>query len=51
LIVTCENEVTSLRKNENNGCYRLSVIGNSGISDLGVSHDKYLAEVYAEVNE
>ncbi len=26
-------------------------IGNSGVSDLGVNHDKYLAEIYAEVNE
>ncbi len=26
-------------------------IGNSGVSDLGVNHDKYLAEIYAEVHE
>jgi hypothetical protein len=26
-------------------------IGDSGVTDLGVSHDKYLAEIYAEVGE
>jgi hypothetical protein len=26
-------------------------IGNSGVTDLGVNHDKYLAEIYAEVGE
>jgi hypothetical protein len=26
-------------------------IGDSGVSDLGVNHDKYLTEIYAEVNE
>lgn len=26
-------------------------IGSSGISDIGVNHDKYLAEIYAEVGE
>lgn len=26
-------------------------IGQSGVSDLAVNHDKYLAEIYAEVGE
>ncbi len=26
-------------------------IGRSGISDIGENHDKYLAEIYAEVGE
>ncbi len=26
-------------------------IGDSGVPDLGVNHDKYLAEIYAEVHE
>ena len=26
-------------------------IGHSGVSDLGVNHDKYLAEIYAEVGK
>jgi hypothetical protein len=26
-------------------------IGDSGVTDLGVSHDKYLTEIYAEVGE
>jgi hypothetical protein len=26
-------------------------IGHSGVSDLAVNHDKYLAEIYAEVGE
>lgn len=26
-------------------------IGDSGVPDLGVNHDKYVAEIYAEVKE
>jgi hypothetical protein len=26
-------------------------IGNSGLADLGTNHDKYLAEIYAEVGK